>query len=119
MKIETNETSKKLGRGKHTTREVCLYEVGDGGYIADTPGFSSVDIEKSEIIYKEDLATGFREFSEFIGTCKFNDCSHTVEKGCTILEELEKGNIGKQRHKNYCELYEQAKQIKVWDKRNK
>ncbi|MBR6242376.1 MAG: ribosome small subunit-dependent GTPase A, partial [Ruminococcus sp.] len=87
---ETGEISKKLGRGRHTTREVCLHPL-DGGYIGDTPGFSTVDIEKYGRIPKEQLASCFREFEPYIGKCRFADCAHLKESGCAVTEALAAG----------------------------
>ena len=93
LSIATGETSRKLGRGRHTTRHVELYPIGEDGWIADTPGFSAVDLERYEIIRKEELAGCFPEFAEFSGNCRFTGCSHTVEKGCAVLEALREGKI--------------------------
>lgn len=112
--LATGEISDKLGRGRHTTREVTLYHVG-GGFVADTPGFSSLDIEQtSEIIVKENLPFCFPEFSEYLGKCKFTSCSHTVEKGCCILEKVKDGCISESRHNNYKTMYDEVKDIKDW-----
>lgn len=113
--IETGETSQKLGRGRHTTRHVELYRIAPGGYIADTPGFSAVDMERYEHIRKEELADCFSEFAPFTPDCRFTGCSHTVEKGCEVLAALADGKIAPSRHENYCALYEEAKQIKDWE----
>ena len=112
--LATGEVSDKLGRGRHTTREVTLYKIGNG-YVADTPGFSSLDIEQtSEVIVKENLPFCFPEFSEYLGKCKFTSCSHTVEKGCLILEALNNGEIDKSRHSNYVSMYNDVKDLKDW-----
>ena len=112
--LATGEVSDKLGRGRHTTREVTLYKIGNG-YVADTPGFSSLDIEQtSEVIVKENLPFCFPEFSEYLGRCKFTSCSHTVEKGCLILEALNNGEIDKSRHANYVSMYNDVKDLKDW-----
>lgn len=113
--LETNEISKKLGRGKHTTRQVELYKLPDGGYIADTPGFSSLETNRYDIIRKDDLADCFREFRGYAGKCKFQDCSHTKEKGCAVLEAVSAGEIAVSRHNSYVAMYEEAKQIKEWE----
>ena len=118
LNAATNEISEKLGRGKHTTRHVELYKLDCGGYIADTPGFSSFDTNRYDIIYKEKLAECFREFRPYIGKCKFPNCSHTKEKGCSILEALNNGIISKSRHNSYIQMYENAKQLKEWEHRN-
>jgi len=112
--LQTGEVSDKLGRGRHTTRDVTLYHVGDG-LVADTPGFSSLDIEQtSEIIVKENLPFCFPEFSEYLGNCKFSSCSHTVEKGCLIIEALKNGAIHQSRHNSYVSMYNDVKDLKDW-----
>lgn len=115
LDIVTGQTSKKLGRGRHTTREVRLYPVEGGGFIADTPGFSSVDLEQYGLIYKENLQYCFREFAPFLGECQFRDCSHTKEKGCAVLQAVRKGQIAPTRHESYIELYENAKNTNEWE----
>ena len=115
LNLATNEISKKLGRGKHTTRHVELYKLDDGGYIADTPGFSSFDTNRYDIILKEDLADCFKEFRPFVDKCRFQDCSHTKEKGCAVIDAVENGDIAKSRFESYCAMYEQAKLIKEWE----
>ena len=112
--LATGEISDKLGRGRHTTREATLYRVGDG-WVADTPGFSSLDIEQtSEIIMKDELPFCFPEFAEYLGNCKFTSCSHTVEKGCLILDALKNGDIDPKRHESYVSMYNDVKDIKEW-----
>lgn len=117
LNIPTAEISKKLGRGRHTTRHAELYKLSDGGYIADTPGFSTFETNKYDIIRKEELAGCFREFEQYSDSCRFKDCSHTCEKGCAVIEAVDKGEIFKSRHASYCEMYEEAKQIKEWELR--
>ncbi len=111
--LETGEVSSKLGRGRHTTRDVTLHKVNDF-YVADTPGFSSLDIESGELILKDDLPYCFPEFSEYLGKCRFSSCTHTVDKGCKILEALENGNIHESRHLSYVTMYNEVKNIKEW-----
>ena len=65
FQLQTGETSRKLGRGRHTTRQVELFKLEEGGYVADTPGFSTMDLERYELIKKEDLPLCFREFAEY------------------------------------------------------
>ena len=114
LKLSTGAISEKLGRGRHTTREAQLFNVC-GGYVIDTPGFSSLDFAKTEIIRKDDLPYCFREFREYLGNCKFSTCSHTCDKGCKICEAVENGEISKSRHDNYIAMYNQAKEIKEWE----
>lgn len=112
--LATGEISDKLGRGRHTTREATLYHVGNA-LVADTPGFSSLDIEQtSEVIVKENLPFCFPEFSEYLGKCKFSSCSHTVEKGCLILDALNNGEIHPSRHSSYVAMYNEVKDLKDW-----
>ncbi len=114
FQISTAEISEKLGRGRHTTRHSELYEV-NGGYIADTPGFSSIDMEKTAVIMKNDLQYCFSEFEEYLGECKFTSCSHTKEKGCAILKAVEEGKIPQSRIESYRRLYEEASKYKEWE----
>ncbi|MGN0568892.1 MAG: ribosome small subunit-dependent GTPase A [Candidatus Fimenecus sp.] len=110
----TGEISDKLGRGRHTTRQAELFKTC-GGYVIDTPGFSSFEFEKNDYIKKEDLAYCFREFREYLGDCKFTSCTHTNDKGCAICEAVNNGIISKSRHNSYISMYEQAKKIKEWE----
>lgn len=114
FQLATGEISDKLGRGRHTTREVTLYHVMDG-LVADTPGFSSLDVEQSsDVIVKENLPFCFPEFRDYLGKCKFTSCSHTVEKGCLILDALKEGVIDETRHANYVSMYNDVKDLKDW-----
>ena len=115
LNIQTAEISRKLGRGRHTTRTAELYKLEGGGYIADTPGFSTFETNKYDIIRKEELAGCFREFGEYVGDCRFRDCSHTKEKGCAVLEAVHDGKITEIRHASYCAMYEEASQLKEWE----
>ena len=114
LAIKTGETSRKLGRGRHTTRTTELYPLC-GGMIADTPGFSALETIQLEVIKKDVLELCFREFEPYLGKCRFVGCSHTKEKGCAVLEALNNGEIASSRHKSYCDMYEEAKQIKDWE----
>lgn len=116
--LSTNETSKKLGRGKHTTRHTELFEIPGGGYVADTPGFSAIDMERVGIIRKDQLQFCFREFEPFVLKCKFTGCSHTSEKGCAVIEAVREGIIPEERHKDYCLMYEEAKKLPEWELEN-
>ena len=115
LDIPTAEISRKLGRGRHTTRHAQLYKLAEGGYIADTPGFSTFDTNRYDIIRKEELAGCFREFDGLTDKCQFRDCSHTCEKGCAVVEALGRGEIQPSRHESYCAMYEEARQIKEWE----
>ncbi len=114
--LQTAQISKKLGRGRHTTRHVELYRLpGMEGWVADTPGFGSMELGQYEIIRKEELAGCFREFEPFLeGGCQFTGCSHTAEKGCAVLEALRGGKIASSRFESYTALYRDARQLKDW-----
>ena len=114
LQLKTAAISEKLGRGKHTTRHSELYPVA-GGYVADTPGFSSLETEAEEVIRKEELPFCFPEFAPYLGNCKFTTCLHVKEKGCGILAAVDEMEIPRSRHESYCTLMEQAKQIKDWE----
>ncbi len=113
--LSTAQISKKLGRGRHTTRHTELFEVAEGGYVADTPGFSAIEMERVGVIRKDSLQYCFREFEPYLLKCKFTGCSHVSEKGCAVLEAVKNGTIPESRHKNYCIMYEEAKQLKEWE----
>ena len=114
LRLPVGEVSEKLGRGRHTTRHVQLYDVDDA-LIADTPGFSSFDTDQMEVILKENLQYAFPEFGRYLGQCQFRDCSHRKEPGCAVTEALDKGDIGKSRYDSYLKLYEKAMQINEWE----
>ncbi len=114
LKLSTAPISQKLGRGRHTTRQAELFKVC-GGFVVDTPGFSSLDFDKDELIPKDELAFCFREFREYLGYCKFSTCSHIGDKGCKICEAVAKGEINKTRHENYVSLYKAAAEINCWE----
>ena len=117
--LKTGDVSEKLGRGRHTTRHVQLFSSGDNGFVADTPGFSSIDIEESDLIFKENLQFAFREFSDYIGCCKFTSCTHTGERGCAISSALERGEIEASRYENYKRLYSELSKFKEWEIKGK
>ena len=116
LNIETGEISRKLGRGRHTTRHSELYKVG-GGYVADTPGFSTVDIERYEVIRRDELALCFPEFEPYINNCKFTSCSHTCERGCAVIEAVNNGEIPVSRHNSYKFMYDEVKAIPDWQQK--
>lgn len=113
LSLATGEISGKLGRGRHTTREVSLIKY-NGGYLADTPGFSSLEIASTEFILKDELPHCFPEFSEYLGNCKFSTCTHTVDKGCAVLRAVEEGAISKSRHDSYVAMFNDVKDVKEW-----
>lgn len=114
LSLKTGEISRKLGRGRHTTRVSRLFRLGDC-YIADTPGFSVFETGQYAVIFKDRLKYCFREFGEYEGKCRFTDCNHIAEKGCAVLEAVEKGDIAPSRHASYSEMFKEAQNIKEWE----
>ena len=114
LSLLTAEVSEKLGRGKHTTRHVQLFPLSGGGYLADTPGFGSFDVEQMEPLRKEELQDCFREFAPYLGKCRFKDCAHLKEPDCAVLEAVRHGDIQLTRHESYSRLYEQAAKTPEW-----
>jgi ribosome biogenesis GTPase len=108
LALETAEISKKLGRGKHTTRQVELFEIGKNSYIADTPGFSTVEAAKYGELISDNVGLCFREFVPFLAGCKFAGCRHIKEEGCAVLAAKEKGEISESRFESYVRIYEDA-----------
>ena len=115
LALPTGEVSEKLGRGRHTTRHVELYKLAEDTYVADTPGFSSFDTDQMEVILKENLQYAFPDFGKYIGSCRFDDCSHRKEPGCAVREAYEAGQIEKTRYDSYLRLYEKSSQINLWE----
>lgn len=117
LSLSTSEISRKIQRGRHTTRKVELYALGDSadcGYIADTPGFSMLDFARFDFFEVADLPLTMREFDDYIGNCRYTKCSHTKEEGCAILEAVKRGDIPLSRHQSFCELYEVLRAKKKW-----
>lgn len=104
--FETGKVSEKLERGRHTTRHSELAKLPFGGYIIDTPGFSSFDVNTIPL---EELSEMFREFGVIEGSCRFDDCSHRTEPDCRIIEAVKSGKIAKSRHESYIQLYSEIK----------
>lgn len=115
LALDTGEISAKLGRGRHTTRSAELFHVA-GGYVVDTPGFSSLDFTREQPIGKEHLAGCFREFRPYLGGCKFTSCAHVGDSGCNIVKHVDSGEISVSRHASYVQLYQEVKDIKAWEK---
>ena len=114
LELETGEISQKLGRGRHTTRQSELIKLEDG-YVADTPGFSSLEFEGDDLMLKENVAFGFKEFLPYLGTCKFSTCLHVKDKGCKILEAVDEGKISSSRHESYVAMVESARRLNEWE----
>lgn len=115
LELTTGEISEKLGRGRHTTRTATLYHLADG-FVVDTPGFSSLDMEQVESIDKEELADCFREFAPYEGKCRFIGCAHYREPNCAVRAAVEAGEISGSRYESYVSMYEAVKDKKEWEK---
>ena len=113
--LPTGEVSEKLGRGRHTTRHVELYDLGEDTFVVDTPGFSSFDTDQMDVILKENLQYAFPDFGEYLGSCQFHDCSHRKEPGCAVRAAVEAGDLERSRYDSYLRLYDKASQIKEWE----
>ena len=107
VSMETGEISKKLKRGRHTTRHAQLLTVGEHTYLMDTPGFSSLFVERME---KEELRFHYPEFAEYEGKCRFQGCVHVHEPECAVKQAVEEGKIHRQRYENYVSFYEELKE---------
>lgn len=112
--LETGEINKKIGRGKHTTRQVEILKISKDTWIADTPGFSAFDFSKSDEITKEDLAELFGEFEPFTDKCRFNGCLHSKEDGCAVVRAVKDGIISKSRHSSYVRMLDEIKAVKKY-----
>ena len=99
---ETGEISKKLKRGKHTTRHSELFPIEGGGYVMDTPGFTALELRDIEA---DEVRDEYPEFDPYAGECRFMDCMHIKEPGCVIREAAAKGAIPQIRYENYCAVY--------------
>ena len=97
LNLKTDEISLALGRGKHTTRHTELYELLDG-YVVDTPGFSQVDFHE---MTKKDIRDNMNEMFDNLENCKYRDCMHIKEDGCSVKEKLKNKEILLTRYENY------------------
>ena len=118
LMLATGEVSEKLGRGRHTTRHVELYTLGEDTYVMDTPGFSSFDTDQMDIILKENLQYAFPDFGPWLGRCQFHDCTHRKEPGCAVTEAVDRGLISQSRYRSYKRLYELSAQHKSWESKS-
>ncbi|MBQ4109754.1 MAG: ribosome small subunit-dependent GTPase A [Clostridia bacterium] len=112
--LETGSISERLLRGKHTTRHLELYPLEKGGFLADTPGFSNLDINMIRALELSDL---FREFSDYEDMCRYHDCTHRKEPGCAIAKAVEDNLIPSFRHENYIAFYNELDKIKEWERK--
>lgn len=112
LSLETGAISRKIARGRHTTRSVRLFLTPEGGFLADTPGFSMLDFLRFDFFSLEDLPATFPELSPFLSACRYADCTHTKEEECGVTAAVRCGQIAASRHASYCALYKTLKEKK-------
>lgn len=116
LDLDTGDVSRKTARGKHTTRAVTLYPIGEDNYLADTPGFSMLDFERFDFFDIEELPLCFPEINSRIGECRYTKCTHVKEDGCAVVEAVKRGDMAKSRHESYVSLRDILKNKHKWDK---
>ncbi len=114
--MKTGTLSEKIERGKHTTRKTELFPIGEDGYIADTPGFSMLEIARFNLIPKDGLLGAFPDIEHFSTHCRYSDCTHTQEEGCGVLEAVREGKIAPSRQESFRKLFDELKQTNEWEK---
>ena len=114
--LDTGDVSRKTARGKHTTRAVNLFPIGENAFLADTPGFSMLDFERFDFFDLEALPLCFPEINDRIGQCKYTKCTHRKEEGCAVVEAVKSGEMAKTRHESYVQLFDILKNKHKWDK---
>ena len=124
LALTTGEVSRKIERGRHTTRHVELYPVRmepeEGGgvfWLADTPGFSMLDFTRFDFFPYDELASSFREFGDCLGKCRYTKCTHLREEGCAVLEKLANGGIAQSRHDSYVRIYGEQRKVPEWKRK--
>ena len=119
LSLQTGDISRRIMRGKHTTRRVQLYPVAglSEAYVADTPGFSMLDFVRFDFFDKEDLPYTMREFVPYLLQCRYKKCTHTKEQGCEVLAAVERGEIAGSRHESYCAMFDSLKNKHEWSKK--
>ena len=117
LALPVGEVSKALGRGRHTTRHVEMFSLGNATWVIDTPGFSSFDAEDVSFELKERLPETFPEFRPYLNQCRFVGCRHVKEKGCRVLQAVDEGAIPKSRHDSYVRLWNEVKDLKDWQQK--
>ena len=115
LALPVGEVSKALGRGRHTTRHVELFSLGDDTYVIDTPGFSSFDTEELNLQLRDHLPETFPEFAPYVDGCRFQGCRHVKEKGCAVLDAVRQGRIPAERHRSYVRLWDELKDLREWN----
>lgn len=117
LSLSTSEISRKTERGRHTTRQTELFGITAGNdpvFVADTPGFTMLDFGQFDFFGLDDLPHTMRDFSPYIGKCRYRKCTHTKEEGCAVLEAVRNGEIAPSRHESYLMMYDVLKAKKKW-----
>jgi ribosome biogenesis GTPase len=117
LSLPVGAVSERLGRGRHTTRHIELFHVGEGTYLVDTPGFSSFDLTQMQPIPKEELQHCFPDFRPWLGKCRFDDCMHLREPGCAVRAALAAGEIAPSRCASYERLFAVSAAYKDWEQK--
>lgn len=120
LTLKTGDLSQKIGRGRQTTRHVELFPFAAEnqiGFLADTPGFSMLDVTRSNDFDPAILPETFREFQPYLGKCRYTKCTHTKEEGCAILQAVRDGSIAEERLNSYIALFEEFKKKPDWKRR--
>ncbi len=123
LKLATGSVSRRIERGRHTTRHVELYPLRIGGegnalfWLADTPGFSMLDFTRFDFFPYDELAVSFREFGDCLGNCRYTKCTHLREEGCAVLDKLRAGGIAPSRHESYVRIYEEQRKVPEWKRK--
>ena len=115
LSLSTGEISRKISRGKHTTRCTELFCVANDTYIADTPGFTSFDVAGFGMLSSETLLGAFPDIERYAENCRYKKCTHVCEDGCGVIRALEEGKISRSRHESYKTLFGELKEIKPWE----
>lgn len=124
LALKTGEVSKKLSRGKHTTRAVTLYSLNgearmDGEFLADTPGFGIFDLSSAQELFKDDVQFLFPEFKPYLLKCRYRKCTHLCEEGCAVTEAAQQSAISWQRHESYVKIYGELKLLRPFQTKKK
>ena len=123
LKLAAGAVSRKIERGRHTTRHVELYPVRMAGegifWLADTPGFSMLDFTRFDFFPYDELAASFREFDDCLGKCRYTKCTHLCEEGCAVLAKMEEGKIARSRHESYVRIYEEQRKVPEWKRKQR
>ncbi len=113
--LKTGEVSEKLGRGRHTTRHTELFSTKNGCFVADTPGFSTVENGGNLYDFKLSLSKCFPDFNDYINNCKFSSCTHVNEKGCSLIAAVKDGRVQQSRHNSYVALVKELAGVMEWN----